>query len=235
MKVNFEAKKSLPRARNGTARCCAEFCKSALAKAFICTNNYFNFMNNRGLAGAFIFIGAVQFILGMVLAEILYPGYNVSINYISDLGATCRDTCLIYQPSAFIFNTSAAFLGIFILLGSYLIWHEFQEYLLSIFIGLSGLGAFSVGVFPETAGIVHVIVSLITFLFAVLSAISARNFVKPPFTGFSVFLGMASLVALVLFGFQFYLGLGPGGMERMIAYPVLLWAIGFGGYLMNSE
>jgi len=192
-------------------------------------------MNNKGLAGAFMFIGGVQFVIGMLLAEILYPGYNVSGNYISDLGATCRDTCMIYQPSAFIFNTSAVFLGIFILLSSYLIWHEFKELLLSIFIGLSGLGAFGVGVFPETAGIVHVIVSLITFLFAALSAIEARNFVEPPFTVFSVFLGIASLFALVLFGSQFYLGLGPGGMERMIAYPVLLWAIGFGGYLMSSQ
>lgn len=192
-------------------------------------------MDNKGLAGAFMFVGGVQFVIGMVLAEIFYPGYSVSGNYISDLGATCRDTCTIYQPSAFIFNTSAIFLGILILLSSYCIWLEFQNHLISIFIGLSGLGAFGVGLFPETAGILHVIVSLIAFLFAALSAIAARNFVKPPFTFFSVFLGIVSLAALVLFGLEFYSGLGPGGMERMIAYPVLLWAIGFGGYLMSSD
>ncbi len=192
-------------------------------------------MDNRGLAGAFMFIGSMQFVIGMVLAEIFYPGYNVSANYISDLGATCRDTCIIYQPSAFIFNTSVIFLGILILISSYCLWLEFKNNLISIFIGLSGLGAVGVGLFPETAGILHLIVSLVTFLFAALSAIAARNFVKPPFTYFSVFLGVASLAALVLFGLKFYSGLGPGGMERMIAYPVLLWVIGFGGYLMSSD
>ena len=192
-------------------------------------------MDNRGLAGAFMFVGGVQFAIGMVLAEIFYPGYNISGNYISDLGATCRETCTIYQPSAFIFNTSAIFLGIFILLSSYCIWLEFKNYLISILIGLSGLGALGVGLFPETTGTLHLIVSLITFLFAALSAIAARNFVKPPFTFFSVFLGIESLAALVLFGLDFYLGLGPGGMERMIAYPVLLWAIGFGGYLIHNQ
>ena len=102
-------------------------------------------------------------------------------------------------------------------------------------IGLSGLGALGVGLFPETAGVLHVLVSLIAFLFAALSAIAASKLVKTPFTYFSVILGISSLVALVLFGIQFYSGLGAGGMERMIAYPVLLWAIGFGGYLMASR
>jgi len=204
-------------------------------KSLYITSNHFYFMNNRGMAGAFMFVGGVQFVIGMLLAEIFYPGYNVSGNYISDLGATCRDTCIIYQPTALIFNTSAIILGILILLSSYRIWHEFQNYLISILIGLSGLGALGVGLFPETTGILHLIVSLIAFLFAALSAIAASKLVKPPFTYFSVVLGIASLVALTLFGLQFYLGLGPGGMERMIAYPVLLWAIGFGGYLMSPK
>jgi hypothetical protein len=29
-----------------------------------------------------------------------------------------------------------------------------------------------------------------------------------------------------------YLGLGVGGMERMIVYPILIWMIGFGGGLI---
>jgi hypothetical protein len=28
-----------------------------------------------------------------------------------------------------------------------------------------------------------------------------------------------------------YVGLGVGGMERMIVYPILIWMIGFGGFL----
>jgi len=41
------------------------------------------------------------------------------------------------------------------------------------------------------------------------------------------------LLALVLFASGTFLGLGKGGMERMIAYPALLWAIGFGGHLIS--
>ena len=53
---------------------------------------------------------------------------------------------------------------------------------------------------------------------------------KPPLSYFSVFLGIVSLSALVLFASGTYLGLGKGGMERMVAYPALLWVVGFGCY-----
>jgi hypothetical protein len=49
---------------------------------------------------------------------------------------------------------------------------------------------------------------------------------------FSLGAGVMTLVATVLYVNGIYLGLGPGGMERMVVYPVLLWSIGFGGYLM---
>jgi hypothetical protein len=32
----------------------------------------------------------------------------------------------------------------------------------------------------------------------------------------------------------FYLGLGPGGMERMIVYPALMWLAAFGGHLFTK-
>ena len=48
-------------------------------------------------------------------------------------------------------------------------------------------------------------------------------------------MGITALVALVLFVTGNFLTLGRGGMERMIAYPEVLWAIGFGGYLIGSE
>jgi hypothetical protein len=41
-----------------------------------------------------------------------------------------------------------------------------------------------------------------------------------------------TLATLGLFESGQYLGLGAGGMERMIAYPALMWGAGFGGYLI---
>jgi len=38
------------------------------------------------VAGMLFFVAAAQFVLGLAIAEALYPGYSVSENYISDLG-----------------------------------------------------------------------------------------------------------------------------------------------------
>ncbi len=192
-------------------------------------------MDNRRIVGVLLFSGAMLALTGIHLAEFLYPGYSVSGNYISDLGAACRATCIVYQPSAFIFNTSVILLGILIISSSFLIWKEFQSLIITALFGLSGLGAVGVGLFPETAGFLHVIVSFITFFFGALAAIAASRIVKAPFSYFSVLMGLASIFALVLYGLEIYMGLGPGGMERMIAYPILLWAIGFGGYMMPPQ
>ena len=193
-------------------------------------------MNHRHVAGVSLFIGAAQFVLGLLIAEFLYPGYSVSANYISDLGATCHNkTCIIHQPSAYIFNTSVFLFGCVALIGSYFIWREFQNRLSSLLLNLTGIGMIGVGLFPESTGIVHTIVSFITFFFGGLSAIATYKLVKPPFAYLSVLMGVISLIALALLGSKNFLGLGPGGMERMMAYPLLLWVIGFGGNLMSSE
>lgn len=192
-------------------------------------------MNFKCITGMLLFTGAVLLLTGMHTAESLYPGYSVSGNYISDLGATCRATCTVYQPSAFIFNTAVILLGILIILSSYFIWREFNSSIIAALFCLSGLGAVGVGLFPETAGVLHLIVSFMTFFFGAMAAIAASKFVKAPFSYFSVLMGISSLTALVLYGLNVYLGLGPGGMERMIAYPVLMWAIGFGGYMMSTD
>jgi hypothetical membrane protein len=91
-----------------------------------------------------------------------------------------------------------------------------------------------VGIFPEDFSTIHFVVSLMAFLFGALSAIASYKFQKPPLSYFAIVLGLISLTALILFGLKIDLGLGVGGMERMIAYPILLWAIGFGGYLIKE-
>lgn len=45
--------------------------------------------------------------------------------------------------------------------------------------------------------------------------------------------GHDRLHSLLLFIKHIYLGLGPGGMERMIVYPNLVWALAFSTELMN--
>jgi hypothetical membrane protein len=181
---------------------------------------------NRKIAGLLLFVGGVQCLLGIIVAEALYIGYSTSENYISDLGV---------GPSALIFNSSVFLLGVFAVAGAYFIRRAFNSRLYSVLLVVTGIGAMGVGLFTEDAGMIHGVFSLITFLFAGISAIVSYKLEKPPFSYVSVVLGVVSLLALVLFASGIYLGLGKGGMERMIAYPVLLWAIGFGGHLAGMD
>jgi len=191
--------------------------------------------SNSKMAGALIFVGSAQFIVALIVAEALYPGYSISQNYISDLGATCRVTCQVVEPSSTIFNSSVFLLGLLAIFGAYSIWRGSHSRLLSVLVAVTGLGAMGVGLFPETAGVIHNIVSLITFVFAGLSAIASYKLQKAPFSYFSILLGAMTLVALALYTSETFLGLGPGGMERMIVYPALIWAAGFGAYLFASS
>jgi hypothetical protein len=47
-------------------------------------------------------------------------------------------------------------------------------------------------------------------------------------------LGVIALASLILSFSHYDLGIGRGGMERMIAYPSLVWALGFGGFMIDS-
>jgi len=182
--------------------------------------------DNRKIAGLLLVIGGVLCTLGMIVAEALYPDYSTSENYISDLGV---------GPSALVFNSSIFLLGVLAVCSAYFIQKTFNFKLFSILTAITGIGAIGVGLFTEDAGAIHAVFSLITFLFAGISAIVSYKLEKPPLSYLSVVLGTMSLVALVLFASGSYLDLGKGGMERMIAYPALLWTISFGGHLIGDS
>jgi len=207
-------------------------------------------LSNASKAGIAIFVGAVQFSFSLILSEIVYSTsgplntsgsgnttgyiYSVANNYISDLGANCRTTCTAV-PSAYLFDISIALLGLLILVGAYYLDRAYHWRPATIVIALAGIGALGVGLLPETAGIWHILFSLVAFLFAGLSAVTTARFQKRPLSYFSVILGLVTLAALVLDIGGEYFGLGAGGMERMVLYPVLVWSLGFGGHLMAIE
>lgn len=182
--------------------------------------------DSRSIAGLLVFVGGVQCVLGIIIAEALYPGYNTSENWISDLGI---------GPSALIFNSSVFLLGVLGITGTYFIHRVFNSRLFSILLAIANMGAIGVGLFTEDFGIVHTIFAVILFLFIGLTAILSYKLQKPPLSYLSVLLGALALLAIVLVASETYLGLGKGGMERMIAYPALLWVIGFGAYLIGSS
>jgi hypothetical membrane protein len=188
--------------------------------------------SNGKVAGALFFIAATQFVLGLIVSEALYPNYSMSDNYISDLGV---------GSSAMVFNSSVFLLGLLLIIGAYFLHRAFNFTILTVLLVLTAVGAMGVGIFTEDFGTIHTIVSLIAFLFGGLSAIFSVicsyvhefKLVKTPFSIIAVILGLMTLGALALFGGGIYLGIGKGGMERMIVYPLLMWGAGFGGYLIT--
>ncbi len=92
-----------------------------------------------------------------------------------------------------------------------------------------------VGVFTEDFGLLHGIFALVAFIFGGAVAIATAALVRSPLRYISLGLGVLALIALLLFLTDITLGLGVGGMERMIAYPVLGWAMAYGGYLMAVQ
>ncbi|MEM0078710.1 MAG: DUF998 domain-containing protein [Nitrososphaerota archaeon] len=183
-------------------------------------------MSREGLiAGLLITVGVTQFMIFMIVAEALYPNYSVAYNYISDLGV---------GVTAHIFNTSIIFLGLTVVIASFFINRLFRSRVFTITILLTGVGAVGVGVFPEGSPYnLHFIMSAVTFIFAGISAIVSSRLSPKHIAILSIILGAASLTALTLFTLEIYLGIGHGGMERMIVYPVFSWALMYSGYMMS--
>lgn len=200
-------------------------------------------LSDAAKAGAALFVGTVQFGIFMILAETVYPGYSVSSNFISDLGPPCPSGIACgSQYSWMIFDTSIILLGILGLVTAYYIQRYFKWKPATGLFVLSAIGLIGVGIFNETAPFdLHGIFSLITFLGIGLAAVVSFWLQKPPLSYFSVILGMVTLIMLIFYlpgtgdDFGNLFGIGPGGLERMIVYPTLLWGVAFGGHLMGLE
>jgi hypothetical membrane protein len=177
----------------------------------------------RKSAGLLLFLGGSQWVLANIIAEALYPGYSISLNYISDLGV---------GPSAYVFNTTMAISGLMTLAAAYCIYRALKFKFFSAALAITGIGALGVGIFNESLVVPHSVFALAVFIFSAISAFAARRFLKKPFAYLSILVGAVILLAFFLFIGQVFWGLGVGGMERMIVYPGILWMVGVGGYFM---
>lgn len=184
--------------------------------------------NPKKPGGLLLFVGGVQWILAVIVAEARYQSYSVAQNFLSDLGV---DHC-----SAFIFNGSTFLLGLLVIAATYLLRNEFGSRFFTFSLLLGGVGSLGVGIFNETHILIHSIFAIMAFVFGAATAIAAsRRVLKPPLSYFSIALGAFSLLAFILFLLGFQLVIGEGGIERMIVYPNTMGLVGLGGYLMASS
>ena len=202
-------------------------------------------------------IAGIQFVLGAHIAESTYPGYSVNQNYLSDLGATVRYTesgvtTIIHQPASLIFTIIVFTIGAFATSSAYLVFRATKAKRFVFFLGLFGIGMLGVAFFSEVFTLIHGIFSLTAFFSFSFAAILSYKFQKRPMSYISVILGVIALIAIFLLElssldqilpelglpassvFSFNTPIGIGGMERMIAYPMMLWLVMFGASLIAA-
>lgn len=184
-------------------------------------------------AGTLLFLAGYIIMMGIITGETFYPaGYNTFGNEISDLGGTRPPNSIVHEPSATIFNITMLVTGVMIFMASIFSHLHFRKWLFTIPLSIFGLGVLGVGIFPGHVVFWHGIFALITFTFGSLTAIAAFKIVPPPFRYIGILVGTMSLI--FLYGANIFIPyVGIGGTERWVAYPVVLWLMGFGGFLLG--
>ncbi len=180
-------------------------------------------------SGLLLFIGSAQFLLGLVLAEEVYPDYRVS-QTISSLGRP--------GPSALLFNSSLFLEGTLVLIAAYFLHKAYHKIPVTALFALGGLGAIGGALFPEDVYNVHLAISIVSFFAAGLAPFVTLPLQSSPFKYLSISLGSLSFAAAAILAIPqlFYaLGLPYGAIERIVAYPTLLWVIGFGSSIMSRS
>lgn len=197
-------------------------------------------------------VGSAQFVIAMAITQIGYgPSYSLTQSYISDLGAVhCgpfhagvfgSGTYYACSPWHDLFNVSIIVMGLLFIVAAFLLRTAFparrsRTIGLGILV-LAAVGAIGVGLFPEDVNInAHVASALLAFLASglallVLGFAMFRDTRWDGFRAYTVLSGFVSLIALILFVSKVYVGIGAGGMERLIVAPILLWAIVVGVHL----
>ena len=196
-------------------------------------------------AGVVWILASVQFVVAMVVTQLGWSAahpYSLKNNYISDLGNTAcgyfpsGSTTYVCSPWHNVFNGSVTFLGLLVIFGALTVPTAFVASRLRTaglaLVVLAGVGAAGVGVFPENVnGTVHGLASALAFvagglaLLVLGAAMVGDRRWDGGYRGFSFVLGVVTLAATGLFLTGVDLGLGVGGMERLIVAPLLLWLV----------
>ena len=204
------------------------------------------FSDQYPLIGPAIWILSIQyFVVQIIVALTFKASYSLRFNTISDLGnSVCGSYSgrYICAPQHILMNTSFILLGITMATGSLLIYQEFKKDRATLvgfsFMAIAGLGTLIVGLFPEnTVSSFHILGASLPFLIGnVALVILGVSLVIPKLLRYyTLFSGVLALIALIFFSTQHYLGLGIGGMERLVAYPQTIWLIIFGLYISKSH
>jgi hypothetical membrane protein len=186
----------------------------------------------RRLAGLAFLTLAGGFMTVLMLGAAMAPGYEFGGGAISDLG--------VVAETALLFNAGLVLVGVLNLVGGYALYRlHGRRWLLAPF-ALASVGAVLAGLFPLDTGGLHSIGALLAFLFFNVQALALATRLTGPMRYVSVLAGVVGLVFVGVMvvgdaGTPAVFGpIGHGGAERLIVYPVMLWLVALGGYLLGD-
>lgn len=194
----------------------------------------------RRLAGLLIALAGIGIVLSTITNEALYPAeraYSTNANTISDLGGTLPPNSYMVQPNRAIFIVTMAAAGALVLVAAFLLRDAIGRRRVLVGLGAMGVGLVGIAIFPGDVEGWHPLFSLVAFVGGSAATIASRKVLDPPASAVALVLGGAALVATVL-GLEAFVDVWPqtaigiGGVERWIAYPVLMWMVMFGTALM---
>lgn len=201
------------------------------------------FTNKHPIIGPAFWILSVQYFVVQLIVIAAWPvPHSWKNNFISDLGNTvCGPYSGLYvcSPLHPLMNLSFIIFGITMAIGSLLIYTEFKRtnwtLIGFVLMSLSGFGTVLVGLFSEnTIASMHMIGAFLALGIGNVSilvlACSLRG-VRKAVRIYSAMTAIICLTAFVLFILDIYLGIGRGGMERLVSYPFTVWMILFGLYM----
>jgi hypothetical membrane protein len=197
------------------------------------------FGDRHPLLGPLLYVSSIQYFLVQFLVSLRWsPAYSLSRDTISDLGNTAcgrfngRPVC---SPLHSLMNLSFVALGVTMIVGSVLLQHALRKTRGSTIafasMAIGGLGVVMVGIFPENSiSALHGIGSSLPFLIGNAGVVVASCSLRMPLwlRVYSLATGAVALAFLAMYASNRFLGLGEGGMERVVAYPQTTWLIVFG-------
>jgi hypothetical membrane protein len=195
---------------------------------------------NCKVAGVLLSLAGIAILMGFITAEALYPGvYTTHTNTVSHLGASEPPNSVVLQPSAAIFDITMLVTGAMIVAGAWFAYRALRRKAVLIPTVLLGTGTLGVGAFPLTHPTPHTLFAFTAFLAGGIAIVLSSRLTTAPFRYLWTTLGAIALGATVLAldafrGWAPMAALGEGGLERWIVYPIVLWLVAFGSYLLAA-
>ena len=194
------------------------------------------------LGPIFYAAGVQYFVVQLLVALRWSPPYSISRNTISDLGNTVCGSWngrYVCSPLHDLMNVSFIVLGVTMIAGSVLVFREFAQGRAAAagFAGMAaaGLGTVMVGLFPENSvPALHGVGAALPFVLgnSALFVLAFALAMPVPLRAYAFFSGSVAILGLAAFASGHYLGLGEGGMERVVAYPQTIFLVVIGCYLI---